>query len=229
MNGLDSGQLAGLEASVEADPGAHAFPALAELHRRGGRLQEAERVAREGLARKPERVEGRLVLALVLLDQGRDADARDQLEGLTPAMLAAAGVTAPEHAAVLDADDSLSEGELEAAFQQAETDAEQLITPDRVAAEAVAHVDAGAADGYEEAAAEPVGVESGSAFVTASMAELLERQGDESGAERIRAALASSAPAPVAPSVDEAKAPSRRQKQIATLERWLANIRGDRS
>ena len=59
--------------SLGADPGAPAFPALAEANRRAGRLDEAERVAREGLRRCPELLAGRVALALALLDLGRAA------------------------------------------------------------------------------------------------------------------------------------------------------------
>ena len=60
-----------IEASVDADPGASEFPALAEALRRSGRLREAEDVARRGLGRKPGSLEGSVALALALLDQGR--------------------------------------------------------------------------------------------------------------------------------------------------------------
>jgi hypothetical protein len=122
----------------------------------------------------------------------------------------------------------LSEAELDLAFDRAETDADELIDPNRVAAAAVAHVDAGADDGLDEGSA-PDALAIGGAFATASMAELLERQGDESGASRIRAALG----APAAPRAGQASraghGTARRQQWIDTLERWLGNLRGDRA
>ena len=63
-------QIARLEACVASDPGASEFPALAEALRRAGRLAEAEEVARRGLERKPGSIEGTLLLALTLLEQG---------------------------------------------------------------------------------------------------------------------------------------------------------------
>lgn len=217
MNGIDAAQLAELEAAIESDPGDRVFPALAEVHRRQGRLHDAERVVREGLEHKPDVVEGRLVLALVMLDQGREVEARSALEQLTPGMLAAAGVSFAAQGS------ALSDSELDVAFREAETDADQLITPDRVAEEAVAHVDGDAAEGLDEGASLD-SLEPGSAFATATMAELLERQGDGSGAERIRASLQ-----PRPPTEPTTSARSGREHQIATLEGWLARIRGDRS
>jgi len=67
---------------VAGPAGALAFPALAETQRRSGRPEQAERVARAGLERAPHRVEGRVALALALLDQKRDAEARVELERL---------------------------------------------------------------------------------------------------------------------------------------------------
>ena len=53
-----------LEALVGDDPGATAFPALAEALRRSGRSKDAERVARAGLLRRPDTAAGRVALAL---------------------------------------------------------------------------------------------------------------------------------------------------------------------
>lgn len=220
MNGIDPAQLAELEAAVESDPGAPGFAALAEAHRRAGRAREAEQVARRGLAEAPDSLEGRLVLALVLLEEGREDDARRQLGPLVAERLAASGFSFKERTESDRAPDAdVSDAELELAFREAETDPDRLITPNRVAEEALAQVDAGAAEGIDESVLEP-----GSAFATATMAELLARQGDARGAERIRAALESR---PRPQSADTSA--GGRERRIATLERWLANIRGGRS
>jgi len=75
-------QIRRLEALVAGPAGALAFPALAEAQRRGGCPEQAERVARAGLEHAPHRVEARVALALALLDQKRDAEARLELERL---------------------------------------------------------------------------------------------------------------------------------------------------
>jgi hypothetical protein len=75
-------ELERLEALVSGPLGTMAFPLLAETHRRAGRPEEAERVAREGLRRASPAPAGRIALALALLDQKRDDEARVELEGL---------------------------------------------------------------------------------------------------------------------------------------------------
>jgi hypothetical protein len=211
-------QLTGLEACVEADPGAVEFPALVEALRRSGQLQKAEDVAWRGLECKPGSVAGTVVLALTLLDRGRYDEAHDQLvsrasEFLTSGGLGAAA-QAPEQAATADEFAvEVTEGELERAFEVAETDADQVVDADRVAREAIREADLDAPEGVSPAL-DPV-------FATRSMAELLERQGDPAGASEIRASLdGGAAEAWPMPGADD-----HRQRIIATLEGWLVNLR----
>ena len=209
MSETTSEQWSQLAGAIGGDPGSPAFPAVAELHRRAGRYLEFETVLRAGLARCPESHEGRLVLAIGLLDQGRINEARAEFDYLTAVILSAHGL-APGG--------EVSEREFEAAFDAAETDNDALIDPNRVAEEAVESVDRAAADGLPE---DGDALAPGSAFATASMAALLADQGDDAGAERIRAKLVSS-------SVELASEDGeRRSRLIATLERWLSNIRGE--
>jgi hypothetical protein len=211
-------RLAELEARAADDPGGACSGALAEVHRRAGRLSEAERVLRDGLMSNPESAELRALLALVLGDQGRAPEARGELLRIAAKRLDAeglAGRVAPASA--------LSDAELDHAFELAETDAEQLIDPNRVAQEAILHADSGAAEGLREHAAEaPFGT--GQAFVTETMARLLDRQGDARGAARIRAALAAESPPRRDLRLSHAQ---RRMRTVAVLERWLANLRRD--
>ena len=216
MAETEAQRLSELRSQVARDPAAPGFAALAELHRRARRFAEAERVLRAGLGRRPDEVMARALLALVLWDQGRDADARSELGRLAAGLLPAAEAAVPAR------DDSLSEAELDHAFAEAETDAEQLITPNRVAAEAILQADAGAAEGLREDAAEPA-YAPGQAFVTETMARLLDHQGDARGAARIRAALTEDA----APREARRSRSQRRARSLAVLERWLANLRRD--
>jgi hypothetical protein len=212
-------RMAELAAQVAADPGAPGFALLAELHRRAGRRADAEQVLRAGLAASPDDHAARALLALVLGDARRGPEARAELVRVGERLVTAyelARVPAPS-----DAASALSEDELEDAFAQAETDQEQLIDPNRVAAEAILHADAGAADGLHEDAAESAYVP-GQTFVTETMARLLDRQGDAVGAARIRAALA--AETPRESELRPARAHRRRQT-VAKLERWLSNLR----
>lgn len=209
-------QLADLEACVDADPGAAEFPALVEALRRSGRLQEAEEAAWRGLERKPGNVEGTVVLALTLLDRGNYDEARAQLVARAAEFLAAGGFAdAAEPADEFAAD--LTEGELEHAFAVAETDPEQVVDADRVARDAMLEADLAAPEGLSRAL-DPM-------FATQSMAELLERQGDAAGASEIRAALQGTG----ARDRGAGQAQDRRERIIATLESWLANLRRERT
>jgi tetratricopeptide (TPR) repeat protein len=214
-----------LEAAVRADPGAEEFPALAELYRRAGRLEEAERVLHRGLEREPKMHEGHVVLGLTLLNQRRYDDAFAAFERVAADVVVAAGADADGGGA--DGEDSgPTDGELEQAFERAETDAEMLVTPDRVAEEAVERVDVRAAEQLAEPAlSDELGT--GGTFVTRTMAELLERQGDRKGAARIRAALTGSGGVSDAARAVEDPGEAWRRQTITVLESWLQNLRGE--
>jgi tetratricopeptide (TPR) repeat protein len=216
--GPAEGLIARLETAVAAD--AAAFPALAEALRREGRAAEAERVARRGLAREPESAEGSVALGLALLDQGRDAEARQVLEDRLDAVLAALGPRAPApppSEALEGFGESLTAPELDRAFALAETDAEEMIDADRVAEEALHRTDP-----------DPLGVIAGSPdspYATQTMADLLERQGDAEAASLLRTNLRK----PAAPASPSGGGRSRRRGTVATLERWLENLRRPRT
>ena len=213
-------QIARLEASVDADPGASEFPALAEALRRSGCPQEAEGVARRGLERKPGCLEGGVALALALLDQGRVDDARRELasraaESLAargferPASLASEAVAAP--AVSNDFDVEVTEGELERAFAAAEPDREQVVDADRVAQAAMREANLELPEALS-AVSDPM-------FATGTMADLLESQGDPDAASQIRVALEADAEGAGAASSGD------RDRIVAILESWLANLR----
>jgi tetratricopeptide (TPR) repeat protein len=213
-----AGEIARLEALLGADPAAPAFPALADANRRAGRLEEAERVAREGLRRRPEIVAGRVALALVLLDVGRVEEARAELERcleevpdhpLALHSLARAGGTPLE---------ALADDEIEGAFAEAETSVGEMVDAHDVAAQALRVADLD----------EPEGVfpdDPDSPFATRTVAGLLERQGHRAEAAALREELSRRAETgPVtAPLAD-----AQRERVIATLERWLENLRRTR-
>jgi hypothetical protein len=208
-------RIAPLERALRVDPGGAAFPALAELYRRAGRLGDAERVATHGLARSPRSLEGRAVLLLVLEDAGRSAEARRQLEAWAGAALAPSALPPmllPEADALAP---DVSDVEFEQAIAAAEPDLAGMITPDSVAEEATLFADGA------HALHSPL--ESGGAFATRTMAELLEAQGDSRGAARIRAALDPPRTPDRTPDAPPAARPEA--AAIAALERWLENVR----
>jgi tetratricopeptide (TPR) repeat protein len=222
--GLDvqQGQQAGdevarLEGLGAGDPRSPAFPALAEAHRRAGRAEVALKIAEEGLRHQPELVAGHMALALALLDLGRTEELRSRLSRVLEAVpdhaLASrlqgelpARPAAPAHPLA-----GLDEVELEDAFEDAEADREEMIDANHVAAATLRAVEEGSPEGVFAPRA-------GSPFATETVAGLLEEQGHVEGARAIRRALAPEQPDP---QLEE----RGRERVVATLERWLENLR----
>ena len=171
-----------------------------------------EESAEERLAQ----LEKAVARSLELLELGEAQEARRELERA----LAGGG---PSNAPPLAGfSEGVSAQELDHAFEAAEPETDQMLDADRVAQVAMRQAD--------EALGEDLAPdEVGTAFATLTMADLLERQGDAEGAARIRAGLANAAAAaPVGHPVSEGTpgARPRRQQVVATLERWLENLRG---
>ena len=144
------------------------------------------------------RLEQAMRLGLELLEDGRREAAADVLAAALRGEAAGLG-------------EALSDGELESALEAAAPIADEVIDADRVAEQALRELDREVAS---RAAARPTGT-----FATGTMAELLEREGDAEGARRIRASLAGR---------DARTRPLRhteRERVVATLERWLSNLR----
>jgi len=218
-NGSAQSLIERLEDLVASD--ASAFPALAEALRREGRAAEAERVARQGLEREPESAEGSASLALALLDQGREQEARRVLEARIVEAFVEVGPPRIPVPATPDAekvfDGSLTEREFERVFAAAETDREQLIDADRVAEEAL-----------HRAHPEPVdeiAASKGSPFATHTVANILESQGDPQAASLVRASLQRGDGGGAAP----AARGGDRRRTIAKLGQWLENLRRPRA
>ncbi len=225
MSDSGSDPILALERAVLEDPGAAGFAALAELHRRSGRLADAEERIRRGLDRKPDAPGARLVLALCLIDQARPDEARNELERLASDLLATYALPAQEGTASPIEAAPVSDSEFDAAFDDVETDMDRIVDPNRVAEEAVSYV-----DGASGAAESPLieSLTAGSVFETSTMADLLESQGDGAGAARIRAAIEVARQEERALQ-SEAVSDGVRDRVLAKLERWLGNLRGDRS
>jgi hypothetical protein len=227
-------EIARLEARMDGDPSASSFPALAEANRRAGRAKEAERVAREGLQERPDFVAGRVALSLALLDLGRTGEARSELarvlEMVPDHELAAKALScaAPqadgaigEPSAAPDLLGDLAEEELENAFQDAEAQPDEMMSATRVVAAAVRAVDHDEPEGVI-----PFGEDS--PFATQTVAGLLEQQNRSDEARAIREVLEDpGVPASLAtdPGAALPDTVNERARVIATLERWLENLR----
>jgi tetratricopeptide (TPR) repeat protein len=78
----DSARTGELRRKLEKDPGSRLFAQLAEELRKEGRHDEAISVARGGLEKNPNYPSARLTLARALLDSGRAAEAKPELENI---------------------------------------------------------------------------------------------------------------------------------------------------
>lgn len=224
-------EIARLEAHMGGDPGASAFPALAEANRRAGRADVAERVAREGLDERPDFVAGRVALSLALLDQGRVDEARGELvrvlemipdHALAVGALRRASPEALGGIAELGGGaeplGDLAEDELESAFQDAEAQTDEMLSANRVVAAAVHGVEQDEPEGVMPFPAD-------SPFATETVADLLEKQEHHGEARAMRDALDRSAARVRDSDVELQDAMNHRARVIATLERWLENLR----
>jgi hypothetical protein len=195
-------------------PGAPGFPALAEAQRRAGRPEEALRIAESGLHAQPDLTAGRVALALALLDLGRVDDARRELARVLD--------DAPDHPLAVRAFESaagagavptfadLAEDELDDAFVGAEPAHEEMLDANVLAAAALRSVEEGRPEGV-------VAADAHSPFATQTVADLLERQGHDSEARALRDAIGRRDAG--------SGTPAGRDRVIATLERWLDNLR----
>ncbi len=165
-------------------------------------------MAHASAAERLARLEQGVAQCLNLLEQGQVDQARRVLASLAgDAAAPELPVTAP------DLSTDLSDQELDAAFEAARPDPEQVVDADRVAQEAMREAD--------RALAQERALDLGPSFETRTMADLLEQQGDARGATRIRERLETAA------SVDPAPAQAgrpRRQRVVSNLERWLDNL-----
>ncbi len=70
------------EERLARDPTSLAFAPLADAYRKAGRIHDAVRLCREGLARFPQYVTARLILAKALVDGGDPDGALDEVRGI---------------------------------------------------------------------------------------------------------------------------------------------------
>ncbi len=156
-----------------------------------------ERTPREALA-----AEG-IARTLSLFDRGDLLGARRELEAL-------ARMLAPEPAAELE---TIGDSELESAFDAAEAQPGEMVDANDVAEVALRLVEEGAPEGVDLAAQD-------SPFATETVAGLLESQGHAERARDVRSRLRERR----APSESGLSA-AQRAHTLATLSRWLTNLR----
>ena len=215
-----------LQGLLGSDPGSAVFPALAETHRRAGEPGQAEVIARAGLDRRPDALAGRVALGLALLDQERLDEARVELERVLASVpdhpvalegLASSGSggASPPRLNALDApdpdvlDEPIDEPEIDAAFEQATPERDEMVSADSVAAQAIRSIEN---EVLHEVGRDEVGIP----VSTQTVAGLLEEQGHPGDAAAMRQEL-------------DARVLADRERILGTLERWLDNIQRNRA
>ncbi len=189
----------------------------AETLRRAGNPGEARKLAEEAL-RDDETPALQLALGLASLDVGDEQGARAALERAFALLEGFVGETsdadAPEPS-TLDGNepgraelDAIGDAELENAFLEAESRPDEMWNANHLAEAALEQIEEGVPEG--------VSVDPESPFATATVAGLLEEQGHADEAQALREAIATEM---------EPAAGSDRARTIATLERWLDNLR----
>lgn len=155
-----------LAQEIEENPGSPSFPRLAEAYRRAGHVERAESIAKGGLAEAPERMGGRVALALAMIDKGEITMASKELASILenvpelPSDSTAAESVSLEHRLYstplaipsealpqFDEDrgnnaseDALRQEEIDHAFESARTDADQMISANQLAESAMLDV-----------------------------------------------------------------------------------------
>jgi hypothetical protein len=233
-------EISRLEKIVGGDPGAPAFPALAEAHRRAGSPLAAERIAREGLHHRPAEVAGRVALGLALLDQGRGGEARAEFERILDAVPehliaraalesqteAGSQVATSDSEAAREGFGGLDDAELETAFEAARPETDAMLDANRAAARAVQAFAAGDEEEGGEEEEREFAPAPESPFATRTVADLLEQQGHPESAADLRERLVER---PTVETTEAGPRPARAnghtQRVLATLERWLEKLR----
>ncbi len=82
MSDVDLSELERYLRIFQENPDSRVFAPLADLHRRLGRLKEAEDICREGIERHPYYAGGRVALAHILLDSARYDEALQEADAV---------------------------------------------------------------------------------------------------------------------------------------------------
>ena len=207
--------------------------ASAERARRAGDPALAETLARGALGTDDDAA-ARAALALALLDQGEVEDARHAIETLLETLLGdgalhagapfeshctaglvSDGTVAAATAATLELVGELDDDGFERAMEEAEAQRELMFDADAVAQQALREVPAELPDELLPSADSP--------FATRTFADLLERQGHEAQAHTLRSSLDRRGAG--AAEAHEAGRAEQAALALATLERWLENLR----
>jgi hypothetical protein len=200
--------------------GSLALAARAERERRAGRPEQARELAQQALAAGAAHPAARIAEVLALIDCGDLVSAHRALERAYLALggaLDAAPETPAEPVGLGDAEPlalaAIADTELDDAFESAEAQRDEMHDANHVAAAALERVEDGEPEGVDLADAD-------SPFATETVASLLESQGQRERADEVRSAARQRGQFREQ-RLDEA----RRERVVATLSRWLDNLR----
>jgi hypothetical protein len=187
--------------------------AQAERERRAGRPERARELAQAALDCAAPHPAARIAHVLALVDCGDLVSAHRALEAAYAAFGGelATGDDAHEPAPAPLA--ALADDELEDAFETAEAERDEMHDANHVAAAALELIEDGVPEGVDLTSAR-------SPFATETVASLLERQGQRERADEVRSAARARGQFREQ-RLDEA----RRERVVATLSRWLDNLR----
>ena len=167
--------------------------------------------ANERTPREAQAADG-VARALALFDRGDLLGARRELEGLAR-MLAPSTPALEEGAHASASLATIGDSELESAFEEAEAQPGEMVDANSVAEVALRLVEEGAPEGVDLAAQD-------SPFATETVAGLLESQGHAERAQEVRSRVRERR----APR-EHTLTPAQRAQTLATLSRWLTNLR----
>lgn len=190
-----------------SDAESRALAAQAEEERRAGRPELAREFAEAALETEAPHPAAHVAYVLALVDSGDLVTAHRALERAYSA-LGGELQSAPEAPLA-----TLGEDELDSAFESAEAQADQMHDANDVAAAALRLIEDGDPEGLDLAS-------EASPFATETVASLLETQGQNARAEEVRDAARRRGQFREV-RMDEA----RRERVVATLGRWLENLR----
>jgi len=205
--------------STEAASSA-ALSARAEAERRAGHTERARELAEAALEHASPHPAAHAAYVLALIDSGDLVSAHRALERAYIALGGELG--APARASTAESWPrasapaslaALADDELETAFEAAESQADEMHDANQVAAAALELIEDGTPEGVDVASSE-------SPFATETVASLLERQGQGERAGAVRSALRARGQLREV-QLDE----GRRERVVATLTRWLDNLR----
>jgi len=193
-----------------------ALAARAERERRIGQPERARELAQAAVDGAAPHPAARIAHVLALIDCGDLVTAHAALEASYDALggeVAGIEEAAVASAATSEALAALGDDELEQAFDAAEAQPDEMHDANHVAAAALELVEDGVPEGIDLTSTQ-------SPFATETIADLLERQGQRQRADQVRTAARARGQFREQ-RLDEA----RRERVVATLSRWLDNLR----